>query len=139
MQNYAEMSSRERKHEYSYFRIWPNDRIYQVTWKRKKKHSSLPYFYQLLMLLGHHIKFMLCLTRKNSQNESLNSQTLDAVCETSLVNCSLGSVKGERVILQVQCRGQRLCRGQISLKTGQLCLSLLSTHSKIRIMQFNQH
>lgn len=101
MQNYAEMSSRERKHEYSYFRIWPNDRIYQVTWKRKKK----TLFSAMLMLLGHHIKFMLCLTRKNSQNESLNSQTLDAVCETSLVNCSLGSVKGERVILQVQCRG----------------------------------
>lgn len=34
-----------------------------------------------------------------------NFKCADAVCETSLVNCSLGSVKGGRVILQVHCRG----------------------------------
>lgn len=61
------------------------------------------------MLLACDIQFILYLTREKKypklKLKHSNSKCAHADCETSLVNCALGSVKGERVILQVQCRG----------------------------------
>lgn len=106
MKNYAEMTSRERKCGHSYFRIWSNEWLNSSSDINNLKKNILCLYCNIFIICYIISNECMCLTREKKLKLKLpNSKCTDAVCETWLVNCSLGCLKGERVILQVQCRG----------------------------------
>lgn len=81
------MTNRERKYEHTVHRIWTNELFYLP--------NSLLFVLSIMLILA-------IIGVSNSVWKLANSKCADGFCETALGNCSLCSVMGERVILQVQ-------------------------------------